>query len=71
LQTGDDLAALGRLPEARAHWSDAADDLNGPLGRYEPRLLMVLATVENRLGRAAAARAATRQLTALIPAQAR
>ena len=68
LQTGDDLAGLGRAAEARALWTAAADDLNGPLERYEPRLLVVLAGADKRLGRIAAARAAAQRLAALFPA---
>jgi hypothetical protein len=68
LQTGDDLAALHRPAEARARWTAAADDLSGPLDRYEPRLLVVLAGADNRLGRVAAARAAARRLATLLPA---
>ncbi|HEY2480672.1 MAG TPA: hypothetical protein VGI30_00560, partial [Caulobacteraceae bacterium] len=70
LQTGDDLAALGRTAEARAQWTAAADDLNGPLDRYEPQLLVVLAGAAKRLGRIAAARAAARRLATLLPATA-
>ena len=70
-QTGDDLAALHRTAEAHAHWAAAADDLNGPLDRYEPRLLMVLAGADKRLGRTAAARAATQRLSTLLSAAAR
>jgi tetratricopeptide (TPR) repeat protein len=68
LQTGDDLAALGRASDARAQWTAAAADLNGPLDRYEPRLLVVLADADKRLGRTADARAAHRRLAALLPA---
>ncbi len=70
LQTGEDLAALGRTGEARAQWTAAADDLNGPLERYEPRLLVVLARAYRRLGRIAAARAAAQRLATLLPAAA-
>lgn len=68
LQTGDDLAALGRTAEARAQWTAAADDLNGPLDRYEPRLLVALARADKRLGRIAAARGAAQRLATLLPA---
>ncbi|HEY5290029.1 MAG TPA: hypothetical protein VIJ59_08350, partial [Caulobacteraceae bacterium] len=67
LQTGDDLAALGRVAEARARWSAAAADLSGPLDRYEPRLLLLLEDADSRLGRTAAARTAGMRLDALIP----
>jgi tetratricopeptide (TPR) repeat protein len=70
LQTGDDLAALGRTADARAQWTAAADDLNGPLDRYEPQLLVVLAGADKRLGRIAAARATARRLATLLPATA-
>jgi hypothetical protein len=68
LQTGDDLAALGRAAEARARWTAAAGDLDWSLERYEPRLLVVLADADRRLGRTAAARAALHRLSALLPA---
>ena len=70
LQTGDDLAALGRTAEARAQWTAAAADLNGPLERYEPRLLVVLARADKRLGRTAASRAAAERLSTLLSAAA-
>jgi tetratricopeptide (TPR) repeat protein len=67
LQTGDDLAALGRGAESRTLWSAAAADLSGPLDRYEPRLLLLLRDGDSRLGRAAEARAAAERLAALLP----
>ena len=67
LQTGDDLAALGRVAEARARWSDAAADLSGPLDRYEPRLLLLLEDADSRLGRSGAARAVSVRLSTLLP----
>lgn len=57
LQLGDDLAALGRLQEAREQWTGIANSLSGPLATYEPKLLKVLALAYARLGRAADARA--------------
>jgi tetratricopeptide (TPR) repeat protein len=65
LHAGDDLAALRRPPEARAQWTAAAADLSGPVERYEPRLLMILAAADRRLGRAADARAVGARLAAL------
>ena len=51
LQVGDDLAALGRMNEARAAWSAIADSLKRPLDSYEPRLLLVLKVADQRLAR--------------------
>jgi tetratricopeptide (TPR) repeat protein len=65
VQTGDDVAALRRPPEARVLWMAAAADLSGPVERYEPRLLMILAAADRRLGRAADARALNARLAAL------
>ena len=67
LQTGDDLAALDRQVEARHRWLTVADDLTGPVDRYEPRLLVVLAAADARLGRAAESRAILRRLARLNP----
>jgi tetratricopeptide (TPR) repeat protein len=50
IQTGDDLAAMGRLQDARQQWSGVTDSLGGPLETYEPRLLESLAEAQKRLG---------------------
>ncbi|MGH7024855.1 MAG: hypothetical protein ACREEB_14875, partial [Caulobacteraceae bacterium] len=68
VQLGNDFAALGRVVEARRQWLAAADDLTGPLDRYEPRLLVVLREADARLGREAGARAAAHRLATLLPA---
>jgi tetratricopeptide (TPR) repeat protein len=70
VQTGDDLAALGRTADARGQWTAAANDLNGPLERCEPRQLVVLARADRRLGRTAAARAVNQRLATLLQAAA-
>jgi tetratricopeptide (TPR) repeat protein len=62
LQTGDDLAALHRNGEARVKWLAVADDLATPSDGYEPRLLLVLAGADARLGRTAQSRAILRRL---------
>jgi hypothetical protein len=53
LQTGNDLAALGRAQEAREAWAAIVQSLPGPAENYEPSLLLVLEAADRRLGRAA------------------
>jgi tetratricopeptide (TPR) repeat protein len=55
LQTGDDFAALGRVADAREAWGAIVRSLSGPLEKYEPRLLVVLAAADVRLGHPAEA----------------
>jgi hypothetical protein len=62
LQTGDDLAALGRLADAREDWEAIAKSLSGPVDSYEPKLLVILEATQRRLGNTAAADAITRRL---------
>lgn len=49
LQTGDDLAALGRRAEARVQWTAVEQDLAGPPTPAWPRLTALLATARHRL----------------------
>jgi eukaryotic-like serine/threonine-protein kinase len=62
LQTGDDLAALGRLADARENWEIIANSLSGPVETYEPKLLVILESAETRLGRSAAGEIVTKRL---------
>jgi tetratricopeptide (TPR) repeat protein len=50
LQSGDCLAAIGNLKEARAQWLAVATTISGDINGYEPKLLQVLAAAEFRLG---------------------
>jgi hypothetical protein len=65
LQTGDDLAALHRGGQARMRWLAVTYDLGAPIDRYEPRLLVILAGADARLGRTAESRAILRRLARL------
>jgi eukaryotic-like serine/threonine-protein kinase len=65
LQTGDDLAALGRAQEAQVEWDAIVQSLANPIANYEPKLLVVLAAAESRLGHAEAARAISKYLATL------
>jgi tetratricopeptide (TPR) repeat protein len=70
LQTGDDLAALGRFQEALEQWNAVARSLPASIDTYEPRLLMVLKAVDFRLGRAPDAEIIARRLRDLaLPRQ--
>jgi tetratricopeptide (TPR) repeat protein len=64
VQAGDDLTALGRERDARQEWQAVIDGLPGEPGRYEPKLLKILAAAELRLGKAAEARQITERLLA-------
>ena len=66
LQTGDDLATLGRPQDAKTQWTAIVRDLDAPLDSYEPRLLVVLAAAQTRLGNAAEAQAVTKRLQSLF-----
>jgi tetratricopeptide (TPR) repeat protein len=66
LQTGDDLAALGRLDDARAQWTAIVQSLSKPMTSVEPRLLVVLAAAELRLGQAAAAAVVSKRVASLF-----
>jgi eukaryotic-like serine/threonine-protein kinase len=65
LQTGDDLAALGRAQDAREQWDSIVRSLSNPAETYEPRLLVVLEGADHRLGRAAEALVIAKRLEAL------
>jgi tetratricopeptide (TPR) repeat protein len=65
LQTGDDLAALGRAQDARQLWDSIVRSLSNPAETYGPRLLVVLEAADHRLGRAADAVAIARRLADL------
>jgi tetratricopeptide (TPR) repeat protein len=62
LQTGDELAALGRLADARNDWEAIAESLAGPSESYEPKLLVILEAAQRRLGNTAAAEAIAKHL---------
>jgi tetratricopeptide (TPR) repeat protein len=62
LQTGDDLAALGRSQEAREEWNAIVKSLPDSVEHYEPRLIEALAQAETRLGRTADAQVITKRL---------
>jgi tetratricopeptide (TPR) repeat protein len=62
LQTGDDLAALGRSKDAREDWGAIANSLSGPVESYEPKLLVILEAAQRRLGNTSAADAIARRL---------
>jgi tetratricopeptide (TPR) repeat protein len=66
LQTGDDLAALGRSQDAKTQWTEVARSLSGPLENYEPHLLELLAAAQARLGRTTEALAVTKKLQGLF-----
>ncbi len=66
LQTGGDLAALGRPQDAKTQWMAVVNSLSGPLDRYEPRLLKLLAAAQTRLGRTTEAQAVTTRLQNLF-----
>lgn len=51
LQSGDDLAALGRSVEALVHWRLIQSELSTPIETQDPMLLGVLEQAERRLGR--------------------
>jgi hypothetical protein len=56
LQTGDDLAVLGRARDAHVQWETIVASLPNAIATYEPKLLVVLEAAENRLDRREAAR---------------
>ena len=66
LQTGDDLAALGRSQDAKTQWTTVVNSLSGPLDHYEPRLLKLLAEAQTRLGRTTEAQVVTTRLQNLF-----
>jgi hypothetical protein len=66
LQTGDDLAALGRLADARENWGAIANSLAGPIDSYEPKLLVILEAADMRLGQPAAAEVIAQRLKSMF-----
>jgi hypothetical protein len=62
LQTGDDLATLGRLSDARSEWETITKGLSGPVEIYEPKLLLILEAADVRLGRTASAAVIAKRL---------
>jgi hypothetical protein len=62
MQTGDDLAALGRLEDAREDWEAISKSLAGPVDSYEPKLLVILEAADMRLGQPAAAEVIAQRL---------
>jgi len=60
------LAALGRMQDAREQWDAIIKNLSGPIDHYEPKLLVVLAAADLRVGRPADAAVVTRRLTNLL-----
>jgi hypothetical protein len=65
LQTGDDLAALGRTQDARAAWEAVVGSLPKAIAAYEPKLLVVLEAVDSRLDRHEDARVISQYLASL------
>lgn len=63
LQTGDDLAAMGRLAEARESWGAITKSLSGPPESHEPKLLVILEAAQMRLGQPAAAEGIAKRLS--------
>jgi tetratricopeptide (TPR) repeat protein len=49
LQTGDDLAAVGRAQDAHSMWDAIVHSLPNPMTSYEPKLLTVLEAADRRL----------------------
>ena len=65
LQSGDDLAAMNCLEEARKMWGAVEMSLAHGIDAYEPRLLIVLEAADQRLGRSAAAHDIAKRLASL------
>jgi len=65
LQTGDDLAAMGRPQEANDEWTAVVQSLTKPLENYEPDVLLILQAANERLGRSQEASAVAARLAAL------
>jgi tetratricopeptide (TPR) repeat protein len=64
LQSGDDLAALGRRSEAVRQWSQVLAG-SSPAEVHDPKLLVLLQAADARLGHADQARAIGRDLAAM------
>ena len=65
LQTGDDLAALGRPQEANDEWTAVVQSLSKPIDVYEPDVLLILKAADERLGRSQQASTIAARLAAL------
>ena len=65
LQFGDDLIASGRAPEAQVEWQGIVGSLPKGIAAYEPRLLRVLETANNRLDHRENAQAISQYLASL------
>lgn len=65
LQTGEDLAALGRPQEARDEWTAIVQSLARPDEIEQPDLLMILRTADEHLGRSQDASIIAARLAAL------
>jgi hypothetical protein len=65
LQTGDDLAAMGRTKDARVQWTAIVKSLAGAPKTYEPKLLVILEAADNRLDRRDDARIISQYLATL------
>jgi tetratricopeptide (TPR) repeat protein len=65
LQTGDDLAALGRPQEANDEWTAVVQSLSKPIEVYEPDVLLILKAADERLGRSQQASAIAARLATL------
>jgi tetratricopeptide (TPR) repeat protein len=65
LQTGDDLAALGRPQEANDEWSAVVQSLSKPIEIYDVDVLLILKAADERLGRSQQASAIAVRLAAL------
>jgi tetratricopeptide (TPR) repeat protein len=70
LQSGDDLAALGRAHEAHVEWEAIVASLPKAIAAYEPKLLVVLEAADNRLDRREDARVISQYLASLSAASA-
>jgi tetratricopeptide (TPR) repeat protein len=68
LQTGDDLVALGRPQEARDEWTAVVQSLSKPIENYQPDVLLILETADERLGSSQEASAIAARLAALTRA---
>jgi tetratricopeptide (TPR) repeat protein len=66
LQTGDNLAALGRPQEANDEWTAVVQSLSKPIENYEADVLLVLKAADERLGRSQEASAVAARLAALV-----
>jgi tetratricopeptide (TPR) repeat protein len=68
LAAGDALMALGRAEAARIDWNAIVAALPAPPARYAPKMLLVLAAADRRLGRVEDAQAVGQYLDGLVHA---